>query len=117
MLSVLTLHDAAAVAVVFLMVKFFTDWEQPAEWGATTDLGGRNAATVFAFVNTAGSLGGVVGGLLIGVVLHAHSVEDIPTAAGWNAVFLITALEYVVAASCWLGIDPRQPLAPGKDQP
>jgi sugar phosphate permease len=112
MLSVLTLNDAVAVAVVFLVVKFFSDWEQPAEWGATTDLGGRNAATVFAFVNTAGSLGGFIGGLLIGIVLHANSVEDIPTATGWNAVFLITALEYVVAASCWLGIDPRQPLAP-----
>jgi sugar phosphate permease len=115
MLSVLTLHDAAAVAVVFLGVKFFSDWEQPAEWGATTDLGGRNAATVFAFVNTAGSLGGFAGGLLIGVVLHAHRVDDVPTAAGWNAVFAITALEYVVAAACWLGIDPRKPLAPAED--
>src|SRR5207342_896055 len=60
MLSVLGLERPEAIALVFLVVKFFSDWEQAAEWGAATDLGGRNAATVFASINTAGAIGGVI---------------------------------------------------------
>jgi sugar phosphate permease len=112
MLTVLGLEDPAVLAFVFLAVKFFTDSEQPAEWGMTTDLGGRNAATVFACVNTAGCVGGVVGGLLIGHILEAYTVDDIPAPAGWRVIFILVAVEYLIAAVCWLFIDCRRPLAP-----
>jgi MFS family permease len=106
------MEQAGLIAFTFLAVKFFTDWEQPAEWGATTDLGGRNAATVFAVVNTAGSAGGVVGLLLMGHILNAHSIDDVPTASGWRIVFILVAVEYVFAGVCWLFIDCRRPLPP-----
>jgi ACS family glucarate transporter-like MFS transporter len=116
MLTLLGLDSATAVAGVLLAVKFFSDAEQPAEWGVTTDLGGRNAATVFACVNTTGALGGVVAGPLIGFVLQSYSEEGMPTAAGWNAVFIVIALEYLAAALCWLGIDGRTALAPVEER-
>jgi ACS family glucarate transporter-like MFS transporter len=115
MLSVLGMEEPGLLAFTFLAVKFFTDWEQPAEWGATTDLGGRNAATVFAVVNTAGSAGGVVGLVLMGHILNAHSIDDVPTASGWRIVFILVAGEYLVAAVCWLFIDCRRTLLPLED--
>jgi ACS family glucarate transporter-like MFS transporter len=101
-----------ALAVAFLMVKFFTDWEQPAEWGTLSDIVGRGGATAFACVNTAGSLGGFVASPLVGRILDSYKVDGAVTADGWNVVFLLLALEYVIAASCWLFIDCRKPLDP-----
>ncbi len=109
---VLGLEEAGAIVAVLLTARFFSDWEQPAEWGAASDLGGRNAATLFACINTAGALGGFLGGPLIGLVLHQYSEDGSITPAGWHAVFLLIALEYLVAAVCWLFIDCRRPLGP-----
>jgi ACS family glucarate transporter-like MFS transporter len=110
MLASLALEDPVYLALTFLVVKFFTDWEQPAEWGAVSDLGGRGAATAFGCVNTAGAIGGVVGGLLIGFILRASAEGGVPTAAGWNTVFVLTAVEYLAASASWLFIDCRRPL-------
>ncbi|HUY32598.1 MAG TPA: MFS transporter [Pirellulales bacterium] len=112
-------HDAMTVVCLFLIVRFFSDFDQPAEWGAISDIAGPGAATVFACVNTVGSVGGFVAGPLVGVVLKAFSGADKVTEAGWNAVFVLIAIEYLVAASCWPWIDCSRPLdldtpAPGK---
>lgn len=104
MLVSLGADSGLAVACIFLLAKFFTDMEQPAEWGAVSDIAGGNAATVFACVNTIGGIGGFVGAELIGSVLKYHD----ETMAGWNTVFAIIAAEYIVAAACWLFIDPRK---------
>jgi MFS family permease len=111
MLLPLVLDGPALVGVVFVAVKFFADWEQPAEWGTITDVAGRNAATVFACVNTAGSVGGFVAGPLMGVVLKAFSVDGVATPAAWRAAFLLIAVEYVLCAGCWLFVDCGKPIA------
>jgi ACS family glucarate transporter-like MFS transporter len=110
MLVSLAFGQAAFVACTFLVARFFSDWEQPAEWGTVTDIAGRNAATVFACVNTCGALGGFVAGPLTGLVLRAAGGGG--PAAGWNAVFVLIALENLVAAAAWLFIDCRQPIDP-----
>lgn len=112
MLASLGLDAAWLIALLFLVVKYFSDWEQPAEWGTISDIAGRNAATVFACVNTAGSLGGFVAGPLTGFVLRSYQDGGLPTTAGWNAVFVIIAMEYFGAAVCWVFIDCRKPLEP-----
>jgi ACS family glucarate transporter-like MFS transporter len=103
-------HTALTVSCVFMAVKFFSDWEQPAEWGTITDIAGRSAATVTACVNSVGALGGFIASPLTGLVLKSFSEGEQVTAAGWNAVFLLIALEYVVAASTWLFIDCNRSL-------
>ena len=99
MLLSLAFHSPVAVLLMFLVVKFFSDAEQPAEWGAVSDIAGRNAATVFACVNTVGALGGFIASLQVGHVLKSF---------GWTAVFVIIAIEYVVAGLAWLFIDTRR---------
>ncbi len=103
-------HTALSVSLVFMAVKFFSDWEQPAEWGTITDIAGRSAATVTACVNSVGALGAFVASPLTGFVLKQFSEGEHVTAAGWNAAFLLIALEYVVAASTWLFIDRTRSL-------
>ena len=102
LLSSLALEQAVLIATALLVVKFFSDAEQPAEWGTISDLAGRNAATVFACVNTMGALGGFIAGPITGYVLGQF---------GWNAVFILTACEYVVAALAWMLIDCTKPIA------
>lgn len=109
-LSCLSLSSAVAISCLLLAVKFFADAEQPAEWGTISDIAGRSPATVFALVNTFGAIGGFVAGPLIGLVLKHFSGSDEITAAGWNAVFVLIAIEYVVASSTWLFIRPDRPL-------
>jgi MFS family permease len=108
----LTADEVLAVVVILCVAKFFCDWEQPAEWGTISDIGGRSAATVFACVNTVGSFAGFVAGPVSGFVLQKFSHGETRTAAGWNALFAIVALEFVIAAASWLFIDCRQPIDP-----
>jgi MFS family permease len=114
----LGISDPIAVGFLFLVVKFFSDWEQPAEWGTISDVGGRGAATLFGCVNTVGALGGILGGTLVGYVLLHFSIDGRPTRLGWEIVFVLTAVEYVAAACCWPFINPERPLVPlGTEQP
>ncbi len=117
MLAALAPVSAAAVACILLAAKFFTDWEQVAEWGAISDIAGPNAASVFAYVNTLGALGGFVAGPLNGFVLGRFAAGGRLTAAGWHTLFVLVALEFVVAAVAWFWIDCDRPLEttqPGK---
>lgn len=66
-----------AIMWMFFVVKFFSDWSQPTVWGTATDIGGRNSASVFAIVNTVGSLAGFVASPLIGLFILQFS-DDVP---------------------------------------
>ena len=112
----LALPDATLIAFSFLAVKFFSDMEQPAEWGTVSDIAGRSSATVFACTNTVGAIGGTIGGLLVGWLLHYVGRGGQPTSAGWSIVFAVTAVEYLLAAACWLYIDSRKPIEPSAPQ-
>lgn len=112
MLSSLLCGDIYLLAGLFLVVKFFTDWEQPAEWGAVTDMAGRASATVFACVNTIGAAGGLTGIFVINRGLDWLERNNHPTEDAWKWVFCLVAAEYLLAASAWLFIDSRKPLEP-----
>lgn len=116
-LSCAAIDDVYMLAFVLLLVKFFCDWEQPAEWGTITDLGGRSGATFFATVNTVGCVAGVVAGPLIGWVLKSYSANGKPTLTGWNVLFAIISAIYLFAALCWLLIDCTKEIEPTRPDP
>jgi sugar phosphate permease len=109
-LTCLFAREALTVSCLLFAVKFFADWEQPAEWGTISDVAGTTGATVFACVNAVGSIGNFAGGPLVGATLMIFSGGPQVTTAGWNAVFVLLAVEYVVAASCWFFINSERPL-------
>lgn len=112
MLSSLLCENVLVFVTLFLVVKFFTDWEQPAEWGAVTDMAGRASATVFACVNTIGAVGGLTGVYVINRALDWLHEEGRSPEFTWKAIFALVASEYLVAASAWLFIDSRKSLEP-----
>jgi sugar phosphate permease len=105
----LTFESAAAIVWVFFCLKFFADWAQPTCWAATTDMGGRNAASLFALVNTSGSLAGFVAGPVMGKTIDFFGTRSAAgtasSAAGWTALFVMIGVVYIASALSWLFID------------
>ena len=108
----LLFNSPSAIVTCFFCLKFFADWAQPACWGATTDMAGRNSASLFALVNTSGSLAGFVAGPAMGYTIQkfgqllGSGKENDP--AGWTALFVGIGVIYLLSALSWLFIDCTQ---------
>jgi hypothetical protein len=101
----LSFDSAVSVAWAFFVLKFFADWAQPAVWGTVTDLGGRNSASLFALVNTSGSLAGFAAGPTMGKAIDFFGGGAKDNPAGWTALFVIIGTVYVASGLTWLFID------------
>ena len=108
-------EDPTVIAWMLFTVKFFGDWEGPVTWGTATDIGGKNSATVFGLINTMGSIAAVLAGpitvLIIGTFSESADREEF-TIAGWNALFVVMALEYFCVSVIWLFINCTVPIEP-----
>jgi ACS family glucarate transporter-like MFS transporter len=88
------LYFAAAAGLAALGVS-------PA-WAVCLEIGGRHAGVVSGAMNTFGNLGGALSPVVIGFGLERWG--------GWTASLGSIAVCYVLAALCWLLIDPTRPL-------
>lgn len=68
-------ESAVVIVCIFGVVKFFSDWTQPAVWGTVTDIAGRNAASVFGTVNMVGSVAAFAAGPTMGLIIMAYSQQ------------------------------------------
>jgi len=112
-------ESATMFIAILVILKFFADWAQPTIWATITDIGGRSSASVFAIINTSGSLAGVLAGPIMAFIIQYFSDRPplpgqpaIPTSSGWNALFFSLAAVYLTAALCWLFIDCTKPIDP-----
>ncbi len=71
-------------------------------WAVCLEIGGRHAGVVSGAMNTFGNLGGTLVPLVIGFGLDHWG--------GWTASLSSIAVCYVLAALCWLRIDPTRPI-------
>jgi MFS family permease len=76
-------------------------------WAVCLAVGGRHAGVVSGAMNTFGNLGGVMSPIVVGWCLQAWGAWETP-------LYTVAAL-YLVAAACWLGIDPVTPIDTGED--
>jgi sugar phosphate permease len=67
-------------------------------WAVCLEIGGRHAGVVSGVMNTFGNLGGTLSPLVVGWCLQRWS--------SWNVSLISIAVCYVLAAVCWLVIDP-----------
>ncbi|MBI3865269.1 MAG: MFS transporter [Planctomycetia bacterium] len=108
----LAFDSATQIVWIFFGLKFFADWAQPTCWGAITDMGGRSAASLFALVNTSGSLAGFAAGPVMGFTIDyfgkrlGSGAPNDP--AGWTALFVMIGVVYIASALSWLFIDCTQ---------
>ena len=71
-------------------------------WSVCLAIGGRHAGVVSGAMNTFGNLGGVASPLVVGISLDAIGSWEVP-------LYSVVAF-YLLAALCWLGIDPGEVL-------
>jgi ACS family glucarate transporter-like MFS transporter len=105
----LAFDSPVSIVWMFFCLKFFADAAQPTCWAAITDMGGRNAASLFALVNTSGSLAGFAAGPVMGYTItlggQYFGSGEASDPAGWTALFVMIGVVYVASALSWIFID------------
>jgi MFS transporter, ACS family, glucarate transporter len=71
-------------------------------WAVCLEIGGAHAGVVSGTMNTFGNLGGALSPVVVGFCLQRWS--------SWEAPLFSVAAFYLLAAVCWLAIDPQQPI-------
>jgi len=71
-------------------------------WAVCLEIGGLHAGVVSGAMNMFGNLGGALSPLVVGWSLEARG--------SWDAPLVSVACLYLLAATCWLSIDPRKRL-------
>jgi MFS family permease len=73
------------------------DFGQAANWAAIVDMGGRHAGIALGFVNMVGNLGSSA---------QPYIGARVFNTLGWNILFGVYAVAFVLAASTWVIINP-----------
>jgi len=71
-------------------------------WAVCLEIGGRHAGVVTGAMNTFGNIGGALSPVVVGLSLERWN--------SWNLPLFTVAALYLVAAVCWLRIDPTDPI-------
>ena len=87
--------------IYLFFVKLFSDCSLATAWGVVTDIGGKATASVFALNNSIAGLGLIAAPAIFGYVSETY---------GWRAVFVLTAVTYVLCAISWLFINSTIPV-------
>jgi hypothetical protein len=102
-LAVLGSHEVWLLGLSFSAWFFFNDATMGPAWASCADVGERYAGTLSGAMNMTGAFLGAAGMALAGALLHRGL---------GNAVFIIFACSYGLAALCWLAVDVTKPLVP-----
>jgi len=106
MFLVLGQETALSAGLVLFTAKFFADTQQPTQWGACSDVGGRFTATVFALINLAGNVGGVLFPPIYGYLLEWNTAAvDGRSVTSYGPLFFLLSCMYLTGALCWLMAD------------
>lgn len=94
------------IAIIALCIASgFQDLAIPVVWTVTADIGERFAATVGGCMNCVSGVGSILGVYLAPRLAHAY---------GWNTVFLINGLVYLLGAVMWLRVNAGERLIEDK---
>lgn len=98
-------HTPEQATICMCIAAFSFDLGQGANWASIVDIGGRYAGTAAGFLNMVGNSAGAIAPRLGALAF---------TTLGWNSLFALYALAYVLAASMWLLIDPTRRFYEGR---
>lgn len=92
--------ESPRAAIVCMCVAVFAfDFGQGSNWASIVDIGGRFAGIATGFLNMVGNTAGFVQPIVAPYVFKNY---------GWNVLFALYALAFVLAAVMWLFIDPTK---------
>jgi MFS transporter, ACS family, glucarate transporter len=103
------LKDPMWAMLAMGVASFSNDFVLPGAWGTCMDVGGKYTGTLSGSMNMMGNLGGAAAPLAGGYILHA-------TGGNWNVYLYTMSAVYVLAALCWLPMDPVTPLDQNEPQ-
>src|ERR1700760_2657568 len=93
---------SVGVAMVCMGVaSLCSDLTMPISWDACVEIGGSYTATVAATMNMSGNLAGFVMPVVGGFILQK-------TAGNWQALIHLMIVSDVIAALCWLYLNPER---------
>lgn len=115
MLALVQMQGTYTIVGTFFLLKFFADWAQPTTWGSATDIAGPNSASVFAIINTAGSVAGIVSSPIMAGIVDRFSKGDPNSPAGWTTLFGVLSVIYLASALAWLFINCEKPIERGPE--
>jgi MFS family permease len=99
------IHNPVAAMIVLGFAGFANDLTIPNSWASCMDIGRRFSGSVSGGMNMFGAGGGAVAGPMVGYIL-------LWSGNNWNMPLYVAAAGYLLAALCWLGIDPVTPIDP-----
>jgi MFS family permease len=85
--------------VLLCLASAAYDFGQAANWATIVDIGGKYAGTSAGLINTIGNMGNAFQPVIGALIFRAF---------GWDILFVIYSLAFLIAASMWLFIDPRR---------
>ena len=95
---------ATGVAALLAMASLFSGMAGASPWVATMDIGGTSTGVVMGLMNSTSALAGIAISPLVG-----RFVDEIKETNGnWSLVIYLHAAFYLVAALCWLPVNPEK---------
>jgi MFS family permease len=97
--AVTQMHSVMGAMVAMAIASFFSDLTTPISWNACVELGGRYTGTLSGAMNMFGNLAGFVSPVVGGFILQR-------AAGNWNVLVYLMIGFSILAALCWLFLDP-----------
>jgi len=102
LLFVFSRTQAVTPAMICMgLASLCSDLTMPVSWDACVEIGGSYTATVAATMNMLGNLAGFVMPVVGGLILQR-------TAGNWAALIHLMIASDVIAALCWLYLNPER---------
>lgn len=103
LLFAVTRIGSTSVAMLAMgLASFCSDLTMPISWNACVEIGRRHTATLSGAMNMFGNFAGFVAPVGGGLILSY-------SAGHWNALLYLMVGASLVAATCWLFLDPANP--------
>jgi len=97
----LRIHSVLVAMLCMGLASLCGDLTMPISWNACVEIGGSYTATVAATMNMLGNLAGFVTPVVGGLILQK-------TAGNWTPLIYLMIGAAVIAALCWLYLDPER---------
>ena len=99
--------DIYASSAVFGLGLLLFSFSSPCAYALAIDMGGKNLAIVFSLMNMAGNLGAWAFVSFLPSLAQSH---------GWEAALMVFVAMHLVAAACWMGLDPNAELTTASNE-
>lgn len=99
MFCVPLVESPAQATILICIAEAAHDFGQGANWASIVDIGGKYAGVAAGMINTIGNMGNA---------FQPYIGARIKEAYGWNTVFVVYSIAFLLAACMWIIIDPRK---------